>query len=88
MTKRGGFNVFNVFNGGEWNTSEKFTPPTEDYRVHVWPLTADQVEELRKLVAEKFGPKARISITGLNKNLGKPTYRSIDEEERELRADE
>ena len=40
MTKRGGFNVFN---GGEWNTSEKFTPPTEDYRVHVWPLTAEEV---------------------------------------------
>ena len=85
MTKRGGFNVFN---GGEWNTSEKFTPPTEDYRVHVWPLAAEEVEVLRQLIADRFGPKTRMSITGLNKNLGKPTYRSIDEEERDLRADE
>ena len=85
MTKRDGFNVFN---GGEWNTSEKFQPPTEDYRVHVWPLTAEEVEEVRKLLVEKFGPKTRMSVTGLSKTLGKSTWRSIDEEERELRANE
>lgn len=85
MTKRGGFNVFN---GGEWNTSEKFTPPTEDYRAHVWPLTAEEVEVLRQLIVDRFGPKTRMCINGLSKTLGKSTYRSIDEEERDLRADE
>ena len=85
MTKRGGYNVFN---GSELDISQTFESPKEHYRIHVWTLTAEEVEEVRKFLVEKFGPKTRMSVTGLSKTLGKPTYRSIDEEERDLRADD
>lgn len=57
-------------------------------RVNTPPPREWTPEDEISFEAVSFGPKTRMSITGLRNTLGKPTYRSIDEEERDLRADD